>query len=250
MAVDRSAAQSPLRAVVTGGGSGIGAALVGVLSNRGYRVAVADLDLGAARKVAEQCGGDAYQVDVADEASVVALFKSVDKDFGKIDALATPAGISDTTPFMDLTVDRWIQLYRVNVIGTFLCIREGVKRMQAGGRICTVSSVAGKRGGGLAGTAAYSASKGAVIALTRNAARVFGPKGIAVNGVVPAATNTPMGRQVMPNEEARAAAIASHPIGRMAEPEEIAKAIAWLLSPDASYVLGEMLTVDGGVMMD
>jgi NAD(P)-dependent dehydrogenase (short-subunit alcohol dehydrogenase family) len=252
VAVDRSftASLNPRVAVVTGGGSGIGAALCRVLGHRGYRVAVADRDLTAARSVAAQCGGRAYDVDVGDEASVVALFGRINEDLGTLDALATPAGIADTTPFMDISVDRWLQIYRVNVIGTYLCIREAVKRMQPGARICTVASVAGKRGGGIAGTAAYSASKGAVIALTRNAARVFGPKGIAVNGVVPAGTKTAMGHQVMPTPQVEAQAVAAHPIGRLAEPEEVAKAIAWLLSPDASYVLGEMLNVDGGVMMD
>jgi NAD(P)-dependent dehydrogenase (short-subunit alcohol dehydrogenase family) len=237
-------------AIVTGGGSGIGAALCGVLGESGYQIAVADLDLSAAEMIAKECGGKPFKVDVGDEASVVALFASVHDAFGRLDALATPAGIADTTEFMDLSVERWMQVYRVNVVGTWLCIREAVKRMQSGGRICTVASVAGKRGGGLAGTAAYSASKGAVIALTRNAARVFGPKGIAVNGVCPAGTATPMGRQVMPTEEIVKQAIAAHPIGRLAEPKEIAEAIAWLLSPKSSFVLGEMLNVDGGVMMD
>ena len=237
-------------AIVTGGGSGIGAALCRVLGENGYRVAVADLDLTAAEKTASGCSGKAFKVDVGDEASVVALFKSVNDAYERLDALATPAGIADTTPFEELSVERWMQVYRVNVVGTWLCIREAVKYMKAGGRICTVASVAGKRGGGLAGTAAYSASKGAVIALTRNAARVFGPKGIAVNGVCPAGTDTPMGSQVMPTPEARALSIAAHPIGRIAEPKEVAEAIAWLLSPKSSYVLGEMLNVDGGVMMD
>ena len=157
-------------AIVTGGGSGIGAALCKILGERGYRVAVADLNLAEAEKIAATCGGRAFKVDVADEASVVSLFESACAWLGTLDALATPAGISDTTPFMDLSVERWLQIYRINVIGTFLCIREAAKRMQPGARICTVSSVAGKRGGGLAGTAAYSASKGAVLALTRNAA--------------------------------------------------------------------------------
>ena len=237
-------------AIVTGGGSGIGAALARILGETQYHVAVADVDAAAAENIAQQCGGKPYRVDVAEEPSVVALFAQVAEDFGRLDALATPAGISDTTPFMELGVDRWMQIYRINVVGTFLCSREAVKRMGPGGRICTVSSVAGRRGGGLAGTAAYSASKAAVIGLTRNAARVFGPKGIAVNGVVPAGTKTPMGRQVMPTPEMEAQVIASHPIGRIAEPEEVARAIAWLLSPDASFVLGEMLNVDGGVMMD
>ena len=237
-------------AIVTGGGSGIGAALCRILGERDHRVAVADLDLPAAERVAVACGGTAFPVDVGDEQSVVALFNSVHEAFGQLDALATPAAIADTTPFMELSVERWMQIYRINVVGTWLCIREAAKRMKKGGRICTVSSIAGKRGGGVAGTAAYAASKGAVIALTRNAARVFGPQGIAVNGVVPGGTATPMGKQVMPTPEREAQAIAAHPIGRLAEPEEIASAIAWLLSPESSYVLGEMLTVDGGVMMD
>lgn len=239
-----------MNAVVTGGGSGIGAALCRVLGERGYRVAVADIDLAAAERVAAQCKGNAFKVDVGDEDSVVALFEHVADAFGKLDALATPAAMADTTPFMELTVERFMQLYRINVVGTFLCIREAVKHMEPGARICTVASIAGKRGGGVAGTAAYSASKGAVLALTRNAARVFGPKGIAVNGVAPGGTKTAMGKFVMPTAEAEERAIAAHPIGRLAEPEEIAHAMAWLLSPDASFVLGEIVSVDGGVLMD
>lgn len=239
-----------MNAVVTGGGSGIGAALCRVLGERGHRVAVADIDLAAAERTAAACKGQAFKVDVGDEDSVVELFEHVAGAFGSIDALATPAAMADTTPFMDLTVERFMQLYRINVVGTFLCIREAVKHMQPGARICTVASIAGKRGGGVAGTAAYSASKGGVIALTRNAARVFGPKGIAVNGVAPGGTKTAMGKFVMPTAEAEERAIAAHPIGRLAEPEEIANAIAWLLSPESSFVLGEIVSVDGGVLMD
>src|ERR1700730_7031410 len=168
-------------AIVTGGASGIGRAVCELLSKEGYRVAVADRDLPAAEAVPHHIDGHAYQVDVSDEASVAAMFERACATLGgTLDALATPAGIADMTPFMDLDVAAFRRVYDVNVIGTFLCIREAAKRMRPGGRICTVASVAGKRGGGLSGTAAYAASKGAVLALTRTAARSVAKRRIAV----------------------------------------------------------------------
>ncbi|MGD1066086.1 MAG: SDR family oxidoreductase, partial [Vulcanimicrobiaceae bacterium] len=132
----------------------------------------------------------------------------------------------------------------------FLCVREAARRMRPGGRICTVASVAGKRGGGLSGTAAYAASKGAVLALTRNAARSLAPLGIAVNCVAPGVTATPMLREPMADGAHRARMEDAALLGRIAEPREIAEAIVWLLSPRASFVEGETLTVDGGLMLD
>jgi NAD(P)-dependent dehydrogenase (short-subunit alcohol dehydrogenase family) len=122
--------------------------------------------------------------------------------------------------------------------------------MQSGGRICTDASFAGKRGGGLHGTAAYAASKGAVLALTRNAARALAERGIAVNGIVPGPVLTPMLQTSLADESKRALIESSTLLGRSAEPLEIAEAIAWLLSPAASYVNGEMLAVDGGLLFD
>ena len=238
-------------ALVTGGGSGIGAATCVALARDGYLVAVADRDDRAARAIAEQCGGIAFGVDVADEGSVVKLFAGAGAAFGgRLDALATSAGVSDTTPFMECTPELFARIYAINLIGTFLCIREASKLMRSGGRICTVSSVAGKRGGGLAGTAAYASSKGAVLALTRNAARSLAPRGISVNGICPSGTNTPMGEQVAGDTEQRARNAALIPLGRRAEAEEVAEAIVWLLSPRASYIEGEIVNVDGGLLMD
>jgi 3-oxoacyl-[acyl-carrier protein] reductase len=238
-------------AIVTGGGSGIGRAVCELLAKDGYRVAVADRDLPAAEEVAGHIDGVAYHVDVADEASVVALFDRACEAFGgTLDALATPAGITDMTPFMDIDVATFRRMHDVNVIGTFLCIREAAKRMRPGARICTVASVAGKRGGGLSGTAAYAASKGAVLALSRNAARVLSERGIAVNCVAPGATVTPMLDSVLADAEKKSRIEAGILLRRAAEPSEIAEAIAWLLSPRSSYVQGETLTVDGGLMFD
>src|ERR1700684_4126093 len=155
-------------AIVTGGGSGIGRAVCELLCRDGYRVAVADRDKGLADEVAHHIDGHAFEVDVADEASVIAMFDAaVEALGGTLDALATPAGIADTTPFMDITAETVRRGHDVNVLGTFLCIREAAKRMRAGGRICTVASVAGKRGGGLSGTAADAASQGGVLGLWR-----------------------------------------------------------------------------------
>ena len=185
---------------------------------------------------------------IAIQGTIRAIWESLDMTRGA--ALATPAGIVDFTPFMDVDVATFRRVYDVNVIGTYLCIREAAKRMRPGGRICAVASVAGKRGGGLTGTAAYAASKGAVLALVRNAARALASSGIAVNCVAPGATITPMLAEAFSHAEQRQRVESMIPLNRSGEPREIAEAIAWLLSPRASYVHGETLTVDGGLVMD
>jgi NAD(P)-dependent dehydrogenase (short-subunit alcohol dehydrogenase family) len=237
--------------LVTGGAGGIGRSVCELLTREGYRVAVADRDLPGAQAVAAAIGGHAFSLDVADEASVVACFDAALAALGgTLDALATPAGIVDTTPFLDVTPAIFRRVYDVNVLGTFLCVREAARRMRSGGRICTVASVAGKRGGGLSGTAAYAASKGAVLALSRNAARALAPLGIAVNCVAPGATLTPMLDEPFADPAQRARVEGAALLNRAGEPHEIAEAIVWLLSPRASFVEGETLTVDGGLMLD
>ena len=237
-------------AIVTGGASGIGRATCTLLARDGYAVAVVDRDRDGAETHAEAIGGRGYGLDVADESAVAAVFAEIARDMPPITALATAAGIIDMTPFDELDAAMFARVYAINVIGTFTCIREAASRMARGGRICTVASVAGKRGGGLSGTAAYAASKGAVLALTRNAARVLAERGIAVNAVAPGPTITPMVARAFQDEDRKSRVEASTLLGRSGEPTEIAEAIAWLLSPRASFVAGETLTVDGGVMLD
>jgi NAD(P)-dependent dehydrogenase (short-subunit alcohol dehydrogenase family) len=238
-------------AVVTGAGSGIGAATVAALAREGFSVACLDREGEAAKRVAHAAGEHhlALTVDVADESAVVAAFDEVAKAMGAVDALATCAGILDTTPFLEVSVATFRRIYDVNVIGTFLAIREAARRMPRGGRICTVASIAGLRGGGLAGTAAYSASKGAVLALTKNAARSLAERGIAVNTVAPGPILTPMleGPFRKPGTRERVEGMVA--MGRTGSPTEIAETIAWLLSPRASYVNGATITVDGGLVM-
>jgi NAD(P)-dependent dehydrogenase (short-subunit alcohol dehydrogenase family) len=242
------------RAIVTGAASGIGAATLLELARRGYDTAALDINLpGAEESVgrALALGGRhvAVHTDVADEASVAAGFAAAVSFLGGLEALATCAGVADSTPFMDVSVATFRRVHEVNVIGTFISMREAARHMAAGGRICTVASVAGLRGGGLMGTAAYAASKGGVLALTKNAARALADKGISVNTIAPGATLTPMLADAWKNEENRRRIESMSAQKRTADPEEIARSIAFLLSPDASIVTGATLVADGGLVM-
>ncbi len=238
---------SPRGAVVTGAGSGIGAATAKKLIGQGWRVACLDRNGAAARVVA---GSEpVIEVDVADEAAVVAAFEEVSAIFGALDALVTSAGIYETTSFEETTAEIFARLLAVNVTGTFLCLREAAKIMQKGARICTVSSVAGLRGGGLAGTISYATSKGAILALTKNAARVLGPRGIAVNTVAPGMIDTPFAAAPLSDPAIRARVEAMTSFGRLGTAEDIASVIAWLISPEAAYVHGATIVADGGMVM-
>ena len=187
-------------------------------------------------------------MDVAEEELVIGAFAKVREALGGLDALATCAGIFETTPFFETTATTSRRVHDVNVIGTFLSLREAVGTTQPGARICTVASVAGLRGGGLSAPS-YASSKGAILPLTKNAARMLGPRGIAVNTIAPGVIDTPFvaGALAEPGTRQRLEGLTS--FNRLGTAEEIAEAIAWLLSPAASYVHGATLVADGGMVM-
>jgi NAD(P)-dependent dehydrogenase (short-subunit alcohol dehydrogenase family) len=238
---------NPKRAVVTGAGSGIGAATAALMIQRGWRVVCLDRDPAAAARVA----GDhpVVAVDVADEPAVVRAMAEAGTLLGGIDALATCAGVFETTPFFETKAEHFRRVHDINVVGTFLCLREAVAHMQAGARICTVASVAGLRGGGLSGTVSYASSKGAVLALTKNAARMLGPRGIAVNTIAPGVIDTPFVAGALSDVGTRQRLEGLTSFGRLGTAAEIAEAIVWLLSPEAAYVHGATLVADGGMVM-
>ncbi|MEO6990225.1 MAG: SDR family oxidoreductase [Candidatus Baltobacteraceae bacterium] len=208
-------------AIVTGGASGIGKATCERLARDGFRVAVADRDELGAHAVADAVGGHAFVIDVTDESALVALFERALEAFGRLDALATLAGVSDPTPFMNVSANSLRRVYDVNVTGTILCVREAASRMPSGGRICTLVGTARDAPPEPNATIADAAGTGALIAATRYAARVLAERGITVNGV------------------------ARHPLSEgPASVAALADAIAWLLSPAASFVRGEIITVD------
>lgn len=242
--------------IVTGSASGIGAATVLALAKAGYHSFGLDLNLDGAQRVALQaeleCPGTRHGAalcDVAQEADVVAGFAQAAAFLGAIDALVTSAGVVDTTAFMDISVEQFRRIHDVNVLGTWLCMREAARRMSPGAAICAVASIAGLRGGGLSGTAAYAASKGAVIALAKNAARVLAAQGIRVNTVSPGATDTPMIARPLsdPLQRKRIENLAAQQ--RIGQAHEIASGIVYLLSADASFTHGANLVIDGGIVL-
>jgi 3-oxoacyl-[acyl-carrier protein] reductase len=254
MSDDRATA-APQTAVVTGSASGIGAATVAELARQGYRTVGIDID-GAGAKVGADAAANinglehlAIVADVSDEPRLIAAFEQAFAFLGRLDVLVTSAGVAETTPFMDIAAATFRSVYDVNVVGTYLSIREAAKRMLPGARICTIASVAGLRGGGLSGTAAYAASKGGVLALTKSAARSLAVQGIRVNTIAPGATLTPMIAEHWKNEAHRKRVEGMSAMNRTAEAGEIASAIAFLVSPAASAITGSTLIADNGLMM-
>jgi len=243
-------------AVVTGGGRGIGAATARLAARRGYAVCVNYLTDGdTAQQVADaivQAGGRAIAVaaDVASEPDVVRLFATVDATLGPITALVNNAGILERQMRVeDMDAARWQRVLATNVVGTFLCAREAVRRMStkrggAGGAIVNVSSGAA-RAGSPGVYVDYAASKGAVETFTTGLAREVASEGIRVNAVRPGFIHTDI--HAASGEPDRVARMApSVPMQRGGEPDEVAAAVLWLLSDEASYVTGTFVDVAGG----
>ncbi|MDR5752626.1 MULTISPECIES: SDR family NAD(P)-dependent oxidoreductase [unclassified Caballeronia] len=238
-------------AVVTGAASGIGAATVHALVRDGFDVACVDRDARAVSARADEFGerARAFAVDLCDEAGVAETFRAIIRWRGWIDALATCAGVVDTTEWSALSAARILEVMQINVVGTFTPIREAATVMRPGSRICTVSSVAGIRGGGLAGTVAYAASKGGVIAMSKTLARELGPLGITVNCVAPAVIRTPMLDRTTEGSGELGRLHGMTVLKREGRAEEAADAIAWFLSGRASFATGTTLPIDGGLAM-
>ena len=242
-------------AVVTGAGSGIGRAVALALAQAGARVAVFDLNDKAAALVAEEIRSSDHQalpvpMDVTSRMSVHSAFDRVVSEWAEPRILVTGAGILGTTRLLSLEDEEWERVIAVNLTGTFLCVQRAVEEMLRvrEGRIVTIASDTGKRGGGRIATSHYAASKGGVLAFTRSVARELAGEPIRINSICPGPTETPLHAQLSP--ELRDQAESGIPLGRFAQPEEIAQGILFLVSDAASFIYGETLSVDGGVLMD
>jgi NAD(P)-dependent dehydrogenase (short-subunit alcohol dehydrogenase family) len=224
-------------AVVTGGASGIGAA-----------VAAAYREAGATVVVADRSGPD--PVDVADAGAVDAFFDRVAAQHGRLDVLVNNAAIAIRRPTLELSVEDWNRVLAVNMTGVFLCVRAAARHMlrRRAGSIVNTASIMGLSGGGLYPNISYQATKGAVVNMTRALAVEWAKEGIRVNAVAPTWTRTPFIAGLEQKPELIAAIEAMTPMGRLAEPEELAGAFLFLASRASAMVTGHILAVDGGFL--
>ena len=240
--------------LVTGGASGIGRATVDRLARDGAHVVVADTQIDAAAEAVgevERAGGNAQsvEVDVSDHASVVAAVGAIAAEHGRLDGAFNNAGIGGpTAKVLEIDPAQWAQVLAVNLTGVFNCVQAELAQMvklESGGSIVNTASIGGVVA--LPRAAAYNAAKHGVVGLTRTAAIEYASRNIRVNAVCPGFVDTPMLDQgAAATDEMRHRLSAAVPMRRVAGPDEIADVVAWLLSPQSSYVTGVAMPIDGG----
>ncbi|MFI6072943.1 3-oxoacyl-ACP reductase [Actinoplanes sp. NPDC051343] len=238
-------------AVITGAGSGIGLATARRFAAEGARVVAVDISDKEGKAAADELGGEFVRCDVADEEQVKALFDGVAERYGRVDIAFNNAGISppDDDSILVTGIEAWEKVIRVNTTSVFFCCKYAIPHMQRQGKgsiINTASFVA------LLGAAtsqiAYTASKGGVLAMTRELGVQFAREGLRINALCPGPVATPLLLELFAKDPERAARRLVHvPMGRFAEPEEIAAAVAFLASDDASFMTASQFVVDGGI---
>ena len=240
-------------AVITGAGGGMGREAAIVFSAEGALVCAADVDLGAAEETVSLCAGAALAVavDVADEPQVAAMMAAADGRFGGIDVLYNNAGISpdDDGSILDTSVEAWQRVQDVNTKGVFLCCKHGIPYLQrrGGGSVINVASFVAIVGAATS-QISYTASKGAVLALSRELAVQFAREGIRVNALCPGPVETPLLLNIFGDDPAALERRRIHwPTGRLAKPREIVNGALFLASDESSYVTGSTFLVDGGL---
>jgi NAD(P)-dependent dehydrogenase (short-subunit alcohol dehydrogenase family) len=238
--------------VITGAGGGMGREAALLFSEEGAQVCVADVNLDAAESTASEAReAFAQQVDVADEASVKAMMDATAERYGGIDVLYNNAGISpnDDASVLDTGVEAWDRVQAVNTKGVFLCCKHGIPHLQrrGGGSVINVASFVAILGAATS-QISYTASKGAVLSMTRELAVQFARENIRVNALCPGPVETPLLLSIFGDDPAALERRRTHwPMGRLAKPREIVNGALFLASDESSYVTGSTFLVDGGL---
>ncbi len=243
-----SVTETRRRLLVTGAGSGIGRAVCRRAASHGWRVVGLDRDPSALAEAGRELGIGIVECDITQELEVVrAVGEAGDLLDQGLEGLVCAAGIYDVTPAPDLSAERFERLLRVNVIGSFLTVREAARLMSTPpASVVLLASMASERADLGEPAAHYAASKGAVVSLVRQLAVEYAEAGIRVNGVSPGVIRTPMLRLTDDPERAAAYLTERVPLHRLGEADDVAAACLYLLSTDSSYVTGSVLPVDGG----
>ncbi len=249
-------------AAVTGGGSGIGAAIALELGTRGFHVVVTDIDVNAARATADRIAhAEAHALDVTQPLQCDAVVQRIVRDHGRLDVWVSNAGISKMQRFVDVSPEDLVRNFEVNTYGVFYCGQSAARAMIAlatPGRIINTASMAAKQGR-VPYLADYVASKFAVLGLTQAMAFELAPHGIRVNSVCPGFVATPMQTRELAweaslrgtdPESVKQMWINDTPLARLQTPEDVAKVVAFLASDDAEFITGESISVNGGAFMD
>jgi 3-oxoacyl-[acyl-carrier protein] reductase len=238
--------------LVTGGGRGIGRAIALELGRAGSHVAVCDVDLAGAEETVQQIvalgvRGLAIKTDVTSAESVESLFKQIAETFNRLDVLVNNAGITRDNLLIRMDEADWDRVIQINLKGAFLCTKQTVRIMmkQRSGKIVNIASVVGVMGN--AGQANYAASKAGLIGFTKSIAKEVGSRNVQVNAVAPGFIETDMTAKL--SEDVRNGYMASIPSRRFGSPEEVAKVTLFLASPEADYITGQVIHVDGGLVM-
>jgi len=239
-------------AIVTGAGRGIGRVIALTLADRGANVVINDVDGESAQATAaeiEQQGREslAFVADVTDEAQIEQMVGTAVDKWGRVDILVNNAGITRDSLLVRMKEDQWDAVLDVNLKGAFICSKVVARPMMKarGGRIINIASVVGLIGN--VGQANYSAAKGGLIALTKTTARELAGRGITCNAVAPGFIETAMTQQL--SDEAREALLSQVPLGRPGTPQDVAAVVGFLAGPEAAYITGQVINIDGGMVM-
>jgi NAD(P)-dependent dehydrogenase (short-subunit alcohol dehydrogenase family) len=239
-------------ALITGGGAGIGRAIAETFAGEGAQVIVADIDGEAAKAVADfivkaNGAATAHTVDVTDTAQVKALMEDIKRAHGRLDVLVNNAGVGERSDFRHISDEDWDKVWKVNLDGTVRCAREAFDLLKASGKASVINLSSIMAAKHTRQMAVYSATKGAVSALSRSLAVEYAPYGIRVNTLLPGYVETALIGRYLSNPMIAKALLTQTPLRRFGTPEDIANAALFLASDEAAYITGASLNVDGGM---